>query len=137
MVHEDPSRTTEPLKMKPVCSSEISGTIYTTRKHNNREYRDPRLHKCEKCQNLCQWKQIHSTNKNHSETKQSRVGTIFMEVTPFCLLLNKPHLFSVTQYKFIQSIKLPSHVCYMFQPVLRLSSGTAMQEHTKEDTTEI
>lgn len=56
----------------------------------------------EKPKNLHQCKQLlNSTNRNHSETKQSRVRTIFMDAIPFCLLLNKPHLFGVTEYKFM------------------------------------
>jgi len=34
--------------------------------------------------------------------------TVFMEASPLCLL-NNPHLFGLTQLKFISSITLPSH----------------------------
>ena len=57
-----------------------------------------------------------------------------MEAIPLCLLLNKTHLFSLTQHTFIQSILLPSHICYMFRLILRQYSGMSTQEHIQEDT---
>jgi hypothetical protein len=45
-----------------------------------------------------------------------------MEATPFCLLLNKLHLFSQTQNRFILIQIAPLNVCYMFRSVLRPST---------------
>jgi hypothetical protein len=59
---------------------------------------------------------------------------IFTEAIPLCLLLNKTHLFSLTQHTFIQSFQLPTHIWYMFRPILRQYSGMSTQEHIQEDT---
>ena len=40
-----------------------------------------------------------------------------METIPMCLLLNKHHLFSITQHRFILIHLFFLHVCYMFRPV--------------------
>jgi hypothetical protein len=42
--------------------------------------------------------------------------TIFMEAIPSGLSLNKLHLLSITQHKFILIQTVPLHVCCMFQP---------------------
>jgi hypothetical protein len=47
----------------------------------------------------------------------------------------KPHLFSLTQRKFIESVKLPSHVSYMFRLVIP-SSGMSAQEYVQQDAEE-
>jgi hypothetical protein len=50
-----------------------------------------------------------------------------MEAIPLRLLLNKTHLFSLTQHTFIQSFQLPSHIRYMFRLILRQYSGMSTQ----------
>ena len=59
---------------------------------------------------------------------------IFMEAILLRLLSNKTHLFSLTQHTFIQSIELPSHICYMLRLIPRQYSGMSTQEHIQEDT---
>jgi hypothetical protein len=54
-----------------------------------------------------------------------------MEATPFCLLLNKLQLFRRTQLWFILIKNVPLHVCYMFRPVFRPSSGMSIQKYYK------
>jgi len=46
-----------------------------------------------------------------------------MGAIPLRLLVNKRHLFSRTQHRFILIQIAPLRVCYMFRPVLRPSSG--------------
>jgi hypothetical protein len=42
---------------------------------------------------------------------------IFMEAIPLLLSLNKLHLFSMTQHRFILIQIVPFTVCYMFRPL--------------------
>ena len=51
------------------------------------------------------------------------IHSIFMDAIALCLLLNKLHLFSRTQHRFILIQIVPLKVCYTFRPVLKPSSG--------------
>jgi hypothetical protein len=55
-----------------------------------------------------------------------------MEANPVCLLLNKVHLFSLIQNRFILIQIVPLHVCYIFRPVRRPSPGMSIQKPYKE-----
>jgi len=59
------------------------------------------------------------------------VHAISMEATLMCLLLNKLHLFILTQHRLILIRVVPLHVCYMFRPVLGSFSYMAIQIFTK------
>jgi hypothetical protein len=50
-----------------------------------------------------------------------------MEAIPLFLLLNKLHLFSRSQHRFILIQIVPLYVCHMFRSVLRPSSGMSIQ----------
>jgi hypothetical protein len=54
-----------------------------------------------------------------------------MEAIPLCLLLSKLHLRSPTQHSFVFIQIVPSHVYYMFRPVLRPSSGISIYKFYK------
>jgi len=56
---------------------------------------------------------------------------IFMKAIPLCLLLNKLHLLSLTQHRFILIQIVTFNMCYMFQLVLRPSSGMSIQNPYK------
>lgn len=45
----------------------------------------------------------------------------------------KEHLFSLTQHDLIESIKLPSHISYMFRLVVRPSSDMSTEEYVQQD----
>jgi len=45
--------------------------------------------------------------------------------------MNKVHLFSRTQHRFILIQIMPLHVCYVFRPVLRPSVGLSMKKSDK------
>jgi hypothetical protein len=54
-----------------------------------------------------------------------------MEAIPLCLLLGKLHLYSATQRRFVFIKIVPSHVYYMFWPVLEPSSGMSIHKFYK------
>ena len=56
---------------------------------------------------------------------------IFVEDNSLCLLLNKLHLFSTTQHRFIVIQLLHLHVAHMFRRVLRPSSDKEIQKPYK------
>jgi hypothetical protein len=81
--------------------------------------------------------QTHALDRVATETgdfKGRQVDCMYIILS--CLLLNKLHLFSLTQHKDNQ-FKLPSRVCYMFRPVFRPSSGMSTHEHIREDAIKI
>jgi len=59
------------------------------------------------------------------------VHAISMEATPLCLLLNKLHLFILTQHRLILFQVVPLNVCYMFRHIMGPSSHTAIKIFTK------
>jgi len=54
-----------------------------------------------------------------------------MEANTLCLLLNKLHLISQTQHRFILTQIVPLHVWYMSSSALRPSSGTSIHRSCK------
>jgi hypothetical protein len=54
-----------------------------------------------------------------------------MEAIPLRLLLSKLHLYSATQRRFVFINILPSHVYYMFRPVLKPLSGMSIHKFYK------
>ena len=61
---------------------------------------------------------------------QAYLGKIYGS-RPFCISLDKSHLFSLIQHRFILIQLLPLYVCCMFRPVLRPSSGMSTQKAYK------
>jgi hypothetical protein len=58
--------------------------------------------------------------------------------TPYAeVLIHEQATFVRSNAIQVYLMKLLSHVCCMFWPVLRPSSGMATQEHMQEDTVEI
>jgi len=60
-----------------------------------------------------------------------------MEAIPLCLLLNKLHLFNLTQHRLIFNQIVPLHACYIFRGVLDHPGAYYLKNLKKEDIKQV